>query len=35
MIVRIELNQLEKRGNYYFYNDTPFNGEAYLSLNVV
>jgi hypothetical protein len=29
MIVRIELNQLEKRSNYYFYNDTPFNGEAY------
>ena len=29
MIVRIELNQLEKRSNDYFYNDTPFNGEAY------
>jgi hypothetical protein len=29
MKVRIELNQLEKRSNYYFYNDTPFNGEAY------
>jgi hypothetical protein len=29
MKVRIELNQLEKRSNYYFYNDTSFNGEAY------
>ncbi|OCG17071.1 hypothetical protein A9G24_03370 [Gilliamella sp. App6-5] len=29
MIVRIKLNQLEKRSNDYFYNDTPFNGEAY------
>ncbi|WP_295840332.1 hypothetical protein [uncultured Apibacter sp.] len=29
MIVRIELNQLEKRSNYYFYNDILFTGEAY------
>ena len=29
MIVRIELNQLENRSNYYFYNDILFTGEAY------
>ncbi|TEA26363.1 hypothetical protein, partial [Candidatus Schmidhempelia bombi] len=29
MIVRIELNQLENRNNYYFYNDILFTGEAY------
>ena len=29
MIVRIELNQLENRSNYYSYNDILFTGEAY------
>lgn len=29
MIVKIELNQLENRSNYYFYNDILFTGEAY------
>jgi hypothetical protein len=29
MLVRIELNQLEKRSNYYFYNGMLFTGEAY------
>ena len=29
MIVRIELNQLENRSGYYFFNDSLFTGEAY------
>ena len=29
MIVRIELNQLENRSGYYFFNDFLFTGEAY------
>jgi len=29
MIVRIELNQLENRSGYYFFNDFLFTGLAY------
>lgn len=29
MTVRIELNQLDNRSGYYFFNDFLFTGEAY------